>query len=80
MPRTFTTTVMASNADDAVARVATMVGPTATHRHAVAGFATTGRARVRSERHRMWDVEVADLGGDVDAWLEAKRDLQRQRK
>lgn len=34
------------------------------------GFRTTGEASVRSPRHRLWNVEVENQGGDVnECWV-----------
>ena len=61
--RTFAASVIAADAADALARVEK-------HLAKVPGFAATGNVAVRSERHLLWNVEVADLGGDVDrAWV-----------
>lgn len=60
MASTFIARVIASDADTAVAHVA---------RRLVAGFVTTGRV-VQGPRNLMWDVEVANNGGDVnDCWV-----------
>lgn len=57
----FFSTVIAVSADDAAAKVAKRLPE---------GFALTGRVGVRSERHALWNVEVANLGGDVNhAWV-----------
>lgn len=61
MAATFSATVSAADAADAVAKVA---------RRVVEGFALTGRVQVRSERHGLWVVEVANNGGNVnDCWV-----------
>jgi len=60
---TFAATVCAKDAADALARVGKYLGR-------VPGFATTGKVAVRSERHLLWNVEVANEGGDVNrAWV-----------
>lgn len=60
---TIEVTVMASDSTDATARVLK-------HLAKVSGFALTGRTEIRSERHNLWTVEVADLGGDKDdLWI-----------
>lgn len=56
---TFTATVSAMSAGDAVTRVQR-------HLAKVEGFSMTGRAQVRSEKHRLWTVEITDEGGDKD--------------
>lgn len=68
MPTISVTTTFAADQADAIARVAQYVEG-GEHRLAVAGFATTGRVSVRSERHAkfgMFEVELEDLGGDRD--------------
>lgn len=63
MSTNFAATVSAANAEQAAARVAK-------HLAKVEGFALTGQVQVRSERHMLWTVEVANLGGDVnDCWV-----------
>lgn len=58
----FTTTVMAGSTDEAIARVGKYADK--------AGVATTGRAAVRDERHRLVDVETQLLGSDRNnAWV-----------
>lgn len=59
---TFTVTTSASTASEAMEQVA---------KRLTEGFALTGKmATVRSERHRLWTVECANLGGDRDAcWV-----------
>lgn len=60
---TFSATVSATSADDAIARVAKHVAK-------VAGFDVTGRVAERSARHKLWLVEVANHGGDRnDLWV-----------
>ncbi len=60
---TFAATVSATSADDAIARVTKQVAK-------VAGFELTGRVEVRSARHQLWNVEVANHGGDRnDLWV-----------
>lgn len=61
--RTIQASVCARDAADALARVEK-------HLAKVPGFETTGRVAVRSEKHLLWNVEIADLGGDVNrAWV-----------
>lgn len=60
---TFAVTVMAASANEALARVSRYVGAD-TGRFKLDGFAVTGNVVVRSERHKLFSVEVADLGGD----------------
>ena len=63
MSTTFAATVSAADAEQAAARVGKYLGK-------VEGFALTGRVSVRTERHMLWTVEVANLGGDVnDCWV-----------
>lgn len=58
---TFAATVSAADAADATAKVA---------RRLVEGFSLTGRVSVRSERHGLWNVEVANNGGNKnDCWV-----------
>lgn len=67
MRRIYCTTT-ATSADDALARVGRFIGPDATDR--LEGFSLTGRARARSAKHLLWEVEVAHEGGDVNrAWV-----------
>ena len=54
---TFSATLTAADAGDAIERVA---------RRLPDGFAVTGRSSVRSERHLLRTVEVENRGGDVD--------------
>lgn len=62
-PATFVATVSASTADEAAAKVDKYLAR-------LDGFDATGRVEVRSQRHMLWNVEVANAGGDVnDAWV-----------
>lgn len=59
----FTATTIASDAAEALAKVTKYVGK-------VDGFSVTGRVAVRSERHMLWTVEIANEGGDRnDLWV-----------
>ena len=63
MPKdvTFNVSVIASNAEDASAKVAKRLVP---------GFRLSGRVQVRSARALLWNVEVVNEGGDVnDCWV-----------
>ena len=60
---TFCVSTMAADQAAALAKVERYIGK-------VPGFATTGATGVRSEKHRLYTVEVADLGGNKnDAWV-----------
>lgn len=60
---TFVATVSAGNADEAAAKVERYIAR-------CPGFSTTGRVSERSARHLLWNVEVANEGGDVnDLWV-----------
>lgn len=60
---TFTATVMAGDAEQAVAKAEKYAAK-------VPGLALTGRVEVRSQRHLLWTVELAANGADVnDAWV-----------
>jgi hypothetical protein len=61
---TFEATVMASNEADALAKVQKrLVG--------LDGFEATGAVSVRSAKHLLFSVEVANLGGDANrAWVQ----------
>ena len=63
MPNNFAASVMASNAADALARVAKYVAK-------LDKFELTGRVQVRSAKHGLWTVEIANNGGNRnDAWV-----------
>ena len=63
MSATFTASVSASDAKDAVKRAHRQVAK-------LDGFELTGRVQVKSERHLLWNVEIHNNGGDVnDAWV-----------
>lgn len=65
MGKTFGATTCAETPEKALEYVRDLLAS-----KAVAGFEVTGRVQVRSERHLMWVVEVADLGGDRnDCWV-----------
>ncbi len=67
---TFVATVSAGTAAEAVAKIARFVGPEAAPRFALANFEVTGRVCCRSEQHRLWNVEVANHGGNAnEAWV-----------
>lgn len=57
----FTTTVSAGSADEALAKLGRYAEK--------AGVEATGRVVVRSEKHRMWDVETTLRGDKNDAWV-----------
>jgi hypothetical protein len=60
---TFYASVMAATDEDAVARVSTQVAK-------LEGFSLTGRVAVKSERHMLRVVEIANHGGNRnDAWV-----------
>ena len=63
MPKdvTFNANVIASNAEDAFAKVAKRLVP---------GFRLSGRVQEHSARALLWNVEVVNEGGDVnDCWV-----------
>ena len=55
----FAASVMASSPEEAIERVERQTSR-------MAGFAVSGRVAVKSARHALYDVEVLNLGGDVD--------------
>ncbi len=64
MSTTFTATVSASSAGDAVARVERRTST-------LVGLELTGRVECRSERHMLWTVEVEayEAADADDAWV-----------
>lgn len=58
----FTATLTAADAADAVARAARHVGR-------LDGYELTGRVQLVSERHLLWSVEVQGDGDANDAWV-----------
>lgn len=62
-PTTFAASLTAADGPSALARVEK-------HLAKVPGFEATGQVQLRSERHQLWAVEVANTGGDVnDCWV-----------
>lgn len=63
---TFTASICAADAADAIARIERRL-------HKTPGVTITGRVQVRSERHKLWTVEMASDGTtDADSvwvWL-----------
>lgn len=58
-PTILAATVIAADAEDAYRSVSR-------HMHKLDGVVTTGAVAVRSERHLLWDVNIAIEGPDVD--------------
>lgn len=63
---TFPATICAADAVDAVARIERRLAK-------LPGVRVTGRAQVRSERHKLWTVEMSSNGttcrNDIWVWL-----------